>query len=202
MSLRKWLILFVMTIAIGAAASAVVGPLLQLSDPGFRNVGARGWIYNVAMMALSGLTFGAFSHMGFFAYLTLNYIARSIFRRPYLWVAFQGFCTVFILAEVAVMTYDTDFPDAVFWAVPLALTAASVIVAWWKVRETTSGSWVPTLFFMIGCTVLETVPAFRTGRLAALLFTLIPLYACNVYQIMQLHRILRPSRAAEAAAES
>jgi KinB signaling pathway activation protein len=190
LSLRKWMKLFGATILIGGLAALVLGICMQLSDPEFRNIEADGWLYNMFKMTMLGFTFGAFAHMGFFAYLTLNYIARSIFKRPQMWVAFQGFIAAFVLAEIAYWTYDTHFPDAVFWAVPLVILAASLLVAWRKVQETKSGAWVPTVFFLVAVTVLEAIPAFRTGSLPSLVLQLVPLFICNSYQIMRLHRIL------------
>ncbi|MBB6675093.1 KinB-signaling pathway activation protein [Cohnella nanjingensis] len=196
MNLRKWMTLFGTTILIGAAASLVTGAIMQLCDPTFRDVDANGWLFNLFMMALAGLSFGAFAHMGFFAYLMLNYIARSIFKRPYLWVALQGFVAAFVLVEIAYWTYDSKFPAATFWLVPLLLLAASVGVAWLKVTETSAGAWIPTLFYMIAVTTVEAVPGFQSGgKWTALVFTIIPVFICNGYQIMRLHRILGPSRA-------
>lgn len=190
MNLRKWMKLFGTTILIGALAAMLTGVCMQLTDPDFRNIATDGWLYNILMMSLIGLTFGAFAHMGFFAYLMLNYISRSIFKRPYTWVALQGFIALFVLIEIAYWTYDSNFPSYTFWLVPLLLLVTSVIVTWRKTRETSSGAWIPTLFFLIAITVLEGIPAFRTGEMSSLIFQMIPLFICNTYQIMQLHRIL------------
>lgn len=175
---------------------------MLVADPDFRNIEADGWLYNLLMMALSGLTFGAFAHMGFFAYLMLNYIARSIFKRPYLWVALQGFIAFFVLAEIAYWTYDTNFPSSTYWAVPAILLAVSLVIAWRKVNETTPGAWIPTLFFMIAVTVLEAIPTFRTGSISSLIFQMVPLLVCNAYQIMQLHRILGSTRTPNVAVKA
>jgi len=190
LNLRKWMSLFGTSILIGSAAAVIVGAALQLMDLEFRDVGAKGWLYNLFMMALAGLSFGAFAHMGFFAYLMLNYISRSIFKRPYLWVATQGFVTVFVLVEIVYWTYGSDFPAATFWALPLALTAAAAVVAWRKAHETTAGAYIPTMFFMIAVTSVEALPSFRSENIASLIFYLIPLFICNAYQILKLHRIL------------
>ncbi len=190
MSLRKWMKLFGMTILIGAIVTVAGSVCIQLFNPDFRNVEASGWLSYVLMMALIGMTFGAFAHMGFFAYMMLNYIARSIFKRPYYWVAIQGFLALFVLIEIGYWTYDSDFPSTTFWVVPLALLAGAALVAWLKVSQTSAGAWIPTIFFMVAITVLEAIPAFRTGDLSSLLYQLIPLYICNGYQIMQLHKIL------------
>jgi KinB signaling pathway activation protein len=167
LNLRKWMKLFGTTILIGAIVTVVGSVSIQLFNPDFRNVEASGWFSYILMMALIGMTFGAFAHMGFFAYLMLNYIARSIFRRPYSWVAIQGFIALFVLAEIAY---------------------------WLKVGQTSSGAWIPTIFFLVAITSMESVPVFKTGDISSLLYQLIPLFICNAYQIMQLHRILGKSQ--------
>lgn len=201
LNLRKWMKLFGTTILIGAIVTVIGSVTIQLFNPDFRNVEASGWLSYILMMALIGMTFGAFSHMGFFAYMMLNYIARSIFKRPYSWVAIQGFIALFVLAEIAYWTYDTNFPTHTFWGVPAALIVGSVAVAWMKVSQTNSGAWIPTIFFLVAITTMESVPVFKTGDISSLLYQLIPLFICNAYQIMQLHKILgKPTEASPAVA--
>jgi KinB signaling pathway activation protein len=194
LSLRKWMKMFGMSIFIGGLVSLVTGIVMANLDTTFEIPKAGDWLVNAFLMFLSGLTLGAFAHMGFFAYLMLNYIARSIFKRPYLWVTFQGFATAFALLEIVYNLYGSNFPNQSFWIVPLVITALSLFVAWRKVKETSSGSWIPALFFMVVVTVLEGNPAFRTGNLSSLIYMLMPLFICNTYQIMQLHRILPVSK--------
>ncbi|SFB61131.1 KinB signaling pathway activation protein [Cohnella sp. OV330] len=191
MNLRKWMTLFGTTILIGGGAALITGVVMMVCDPDFQIGGARGWAFNLIMMALAGLSFGAFAHMGFFAYLMLNYIARSIIKRPYLWVALQGFVALFVLAEIVYWTHDSEFPPHAFWIVPLLLSAGALAVAWRKAKETTAGAWIPTLFFMIAVTTIEGLPGFRSGGLwTQLTFTLVPIFVCNAYQILRLHHIL------------
>ena len=190
MNLRKWGKLFAITILIGGGVSLASGLVMAYADPNFEIPKADDWIYNMFSFLIAGLTLGAFAHMGFFAYLMLNYIALSIFKKSYLWMAFQGFAVVFVLVEVAVNMYGTDFPASAYWVLPIVLVLCSVAVAWRKVRETKASAWVPCLFFMIAVTVLEGNPAFRTGSISSLVYMLLPLFACNAYQILQLHRIV------------
>lgn len=195
MTLRKWAKLFGATLLVGALAYAATGVPLQASDPEFRNVGMIGWLYNIWMMILSGLALGAVAHLGFFAYLMLNYVARSMLRKPYLWVALQGFTTLFALGELIYwLSVERGLSAAVKWAVPAALIAASVLVAWRKVRETSRGAWIPALFFLIVGTLIEAVPAFRVSfqedNALSLILSLVPLFVCNAYQLMRLHRVL------------
>lgn len=201
LSLRKWMKLFGATILIGGVVSLVLGVIMVMLDT-FEIPKADDWLFNLTQMLLSGFTLGAFAHMGFFAYLTLNYIARSIFKRPYLWVAAQGFVTVFVLVELAVNLHGSGFPGYAFWMVPLVLVAASTLVAWVKVKETSSASWIPALFFMIVVTVLEAIPAFREQTIPSLVYMVLPLFLCNAYQLMMLHRLLGDPLAKPAAPEA
>jgi len=200
--LRKWGKLFGVTILIGGIVSVIVGIAMAMADPNFTIPKADDWIYNLFSFLFAGLTLGAFAHMGFFAYLTLNYIALSIFKKSYLWMAFQGFVTVFVLVEVAVNLYGSDFPGISYVMLPVVLVLASLAVSWRKVRETSSGAWVPSLFFMIVVTVLEGNPAFRQGSLSSLIYMLLPLFVCNTYQILMLHRILEAKSPLSGAAKA
>ncbi|MFC5528055.1 KinB-signaling pathway activation protein [Cohnella yongneupensis] len=202
MNLRRWMKLFGTTILIGALIAAITGIGLMGTDQEFQVKGTENWLVNIGLMALGGLTFGAFSHMGFFAYLMLNYIARSIFKRLYTWIMIQGLLAIIVMFEIGYWTYDTNFPSYTFWAVPLLLLGAALLVAWRKAHETSSGAWIPTVFFLVAITALESVPAFRTGSMASLVFQIIPLFVCNAYQIMRLHRILDRSPQAAAQATS
>ena len=202
MSLRKWAKLFGTSIAIGGIVSLVVGVVMAYLDPDFAIPKADDWIYNLFTFLFSGLTLGAFAHMGFFAYLTLNYIALSIFKKPYLWVALQGFATLFALVEVVINLYDTSLPASTYWLLPALLVLASAAVSWRKARETTKSAWVPSLFFLIVVTVLEGNPAFRSGSISSLIYMLLPLFACNTYQILQLHRILEAKAPLAGAAKT
>lgn len=202
MNLRKWMTLFGTTILIGAFVAALAGIGLMATDQEFQVEGTENWFVNIGLMALGGLTFGAFSHMGFFAYLMLNYIARSIFKRPQTWVLVQGLLAFVVLFEIGYWTYDTNFPDYTFWLVPVVLLAASLIVAWWKTHETSSGAWIPTVFFLVAITTIETIPAFRTGGMPSLVFQIVPLFVCNAFQIMRLHRILDRAPQAQAPTAS
>jgi KinB signaling pathway activation protein len=195
LNLKKWMKLFGTTILIGGLAALLTGLFMKVIDPKFEGGDWLGWV-------VSGFLFGAIAHTGFFSYLMLNYIARSIFKRPYLWVALQGFIAFFVIVEIAYWTYGSDYPAATFWGLPLSLLAASMVVAWRKSSETTSASWIPTLFFMMAATTLEAIPGFQTRSLPSLVMLIVPLFVCNSYQIMQLHRILGSKVPVSAAAKA
>src|SRR5690606_16457176 len=116
------------------------------SSFGFMGIGAAG--FNAGMMLLSGIMIGAFSHMGFFAYLTLNYIALSVFRKQYLWNALQAYTTIFGVFLFGYLLYENrdSLGNVFYWLLPLLLAAGSWIVAVIKTKQTNRAALVPTLF--------------------------------------------------------
>ena len=55
---------------------------------------------------------------------------------------------------------------------------------------TNRNAFIPTLFFMCAVSVLEAVPALKLDNAASSLFMLAPLFVCNAWQILILHKIL------------
>lgn len=191
LNLKKWSVLFGMCMAVGLAASVITGSIMQWTDQDFGFMGLKATGFNAFMMAIVGLMFGAFSHMGFFAYLTLNYIALSIFRKSYLWNALQGYCTLFAAGALGYTLYNERVNDWLHWALPLALLACSGVVSYFKMKQTNKSAFIPSMFLLFTVTFIEAWPALQGDlNIAAIIFMMVPLFACNAYQIMMLHRLL------------
>ncbi|WP_225442579.1 KinB-signaling pathway activation protein [Paenibacillus lycopersici] len=204
MNLRKWFFLFWSTMAVGGVISAVVGTLMQWIDPDFGILGLKATGFNLLTMVLVGLLFGAFSQMGFFSYLTLNYIALSVLRKGYLWNALQAYTTLFALGGVGYMLYDnrtTLGNNWIFWVLPLALLAASWGVSYVKAKQTNNSAFIPTMFLLIVVTLLEAWQSLQSN-VYSMTFMIIPMFACNAYQIMWLHRLLRKEQTTGSASSS
>ncbi|HUC91756.1 MAG TPA: KinB-signaling pathway activation protein [Paenibacillus sp.] len=202
MNLRKWFFLFWTTMAIGAVVTSLTGSILAWTDPSFDLKGLKGAGFNAGMMALTGLLFGAFAHMGFFAYLTLNYIALGIFRRGYLWTTLQAYTTLFGIVLFGYRLYENReaLNGWIFWALPAFLTAAAWCVALVKTKQTNKNALFPTLFLLIVGTVLEAWPSMSDdNNLPALIFMIVPLFACNAYQILMLHKLVKPAETGSGA---
>ncbi|MGN7457549.1 KinB-signaling pathway activation protein [Paenibacillus pasadenensis] len=205
MTIRKWFFLFWTTMAIGAGATLVTGLAMQLMDQTLRAYGWSGAGFNTFNMVLVGLLIGAFSQMGFFAYLTVNYIALSVFRKSYLWSALQAYTTVFALGFLVYVLYQSREQTGMvlFWALPIVLAAVAWGVGYWKTRLTNNKAFIPTLFLMIVVTSIEAWPSFQGegGEVSAsaIWFMMIPLAACNAYQILTLQRITSSPDKKEAA---
>ena len=200
MTLRKWFFLFWSTMAIGAVVCIVSGSIMLLTDQEFGFLGMEATGFNALMMGISGLMIGAFCQMGFFAYLTLNYIALSVFRRKYLWHALQGYTTLFALFALGYVLYEERTNDWFFWVLPLILFAASLLVSWGKIKQTNNSAFIPTMFLMFVVTFIEAWPALQgKTNVAAIVFMMIPLFVCNAYQNMMMHRLLGSKEADSAA---
>lgn len=201
MTLRKWFFLFWSCMAVGGAVAVVAGLIMQWTDPsfGFLGIGASG--FNAWMMLLSGVMIGAFSQMGFFAYLTLNYIALSVFRKAYLWNTLQAYTTVFMVFLFGYILYEQreQLGNVLFWLLPILLAAGAWAVGALKVKKTNRAALIPTLFLMVAVTVLEAWPSLNTeGGASAVIFMMLPLFACNAYQILMLHRLVKTDEAESA----
>lgn len=193
MNLRKLFFLFWSSMAVGGVTCTVLGLALQFTDQsyGFLKVEETG--YNALMMAISGLMIGVFAMMGFFAYLTVNYIALSIFRQKYLWTMLQGYTSLFATFALGYMLYgDRErLSNWLYWVLPIALAIGSILVAYFKTKQTNRSAFVPTVFLMFVVTVLEAWPSINGETNAvSVIFMITPLFICNAFQIMWLHKLV------------
>ncbi len=182
----------------------IVGTVMQWADPSFGFLGMKATGFNALMMLIVGLLFGAFSQMGFFSYLTLNYIALSVFRKNYLWNALQAYTSLFALGGVGYILYqerDTLHNNWMFWVLPLTLALASWAVAYVKVKQTNNNAFIPTLFLLIVITLLEAWQTLHSNA-TAMTFMVIPMFVCNAYQILWLHRLLRKEQTTGSASNA
>ncbi|MBW7455733.1 KinB-signaling pathway activation protein [Paenibacillus sepulcri] len=194
MNLRKWFFLFWSTMAVGGVVTMIVGSIMQWTDQSFGFLGLQAAGFNALMMLLVGLLFGAFSQMGFFAYLTLNYIALSVLRKSYLWNALQAYTTLFALGGLGYILYGNRelLNNWIFWSLPVALGLTAWLVAYFKVKQTNNHAFIPTVFLLVVVTILESWPTLtgEESNPSAIVFMVIPMFVCNAYQIMWLHRLV------------
>lgn len=207
MTIRNWLSLFTKTIGLGGLICVVLGLLMMFTNTefGFFKIelveGSRfgAIIVNVLLMFFAGCTIGAFCHMGFFAYLTLNYIALSIFRKKYLWYAVQAYTTVFALGLIGYLLYTSRSNNIFFWAFPLVLGLASLLFAYLKVKATKKEAFIPTMFLLVVITVILSTPVLKLEyNLSAVLFMVAPVFFCNVYQNYRLGVITGKDKEADS----
>lgn len=200
MNIRKWLYLFCTSLLIGAVASIVVGIYFQATDPELSLSDPTLYIFNAGV----GFTFSALSQMGFFAYLTLQYIARAMIRRKMIWTTLQWIIIVIAFVDLIILrtTFLSGHEDMLQYTIfPLALFICALIVAIWKKELTNSSAFTPTLFFMFVATALECVPALQEQNAASTITMAIPLVLCNAWQILNLHRLVGGAGSVSDAAQ-
>lgn len=188
MSLSKWIRLFWSTLWIGAAAGLVTGAGLALFDGGFRGLAPVEIGYNLLMMLFAGMTVSVLSQLFFFAYMMLNYFARGMFRKRNTWVLVQLFFILTVPFEIYFFVWEGSLAAYLLFAGLLLL--AAVGTAWLKVRETNETAWVPTIFFMLVFTMVETAIALQVNLAQAVVLMTLPLVVCNAWQIMRLHKLV------------
>lgn len=191
MNLRKWFYLFWTTLFVGAAASLITGLYLQAVDTQLQVFDLPLLIFNIGI----GLMFSVLSQMGFFAYLTLNYIAKGILSKRYIWSTLQWILIIIVFFDLIYLRY-TNFEEnnqgiLGYSILPVVLFTISVLAAVWKSKLTNITAFTPTLFFLFVVTTLEMVPALRENSADTTILMAIPLFCCNAWQILKLHSILK-----------
>ncbi len=189
MTIRNWVIMFWSTLLIGGAAAVVVGLLLALADGELFQWNVLEFGYNVLSMTLAGFMFSILSQMFFFAYMTLNYIARDMFRRPSTWKLVQLFFIITIPFEIYMFLWEGSTIKFVLQIGIMLIL--SIIVAYWKVRLTNPNAFIPSLFFMFVFTLVETAIAIQVSNDEATLLMASALLACNAWQLLRLHKVIK-----------
>ncbi|WP_188881230.1 KinB-signaling pathway activation protein [Alicyclobacillus cellulosilyticus] len=197
MRLHAFIFLLASTVAVGAAT----GWLITL--PGT-------WI---RVPWYVGLVAGAFlattSLMGFWAFLTLNFVARSTLpRRVWRWL--QAAITLLVLYDMLYGRYQlaaarnpAHHPSYATYFVQGAWPfVAALLAAWWKRRLSGPGSYLPTVFFLYVFTVLDWLLVIKANIPPGIVNgTGLVMMACNVYLILIYGRLLTPSSAPAPGAE-
>jgi len=191
-NLRKYGWLFFTTLLVGALGGMLVGMMLA-PDKVFGGTIDNFFVVTLMNM-LVGLTISIVAQMGFFAYMTINYFALGLFKSASLWKSIQIFLVLFTFFDTVYLRYTAFGEGGAIWpfvVAPALLLLVSWVTAYAKVRLTNPGAWVPTLFFMFVFTTIEWIPALKQNDNTTILFMSVPLLFCNVWQVMQLHRLVK-----------
>ncbi|MDX8047315.1 KinB-signaling pathway activation protein [Gracilibacillus sp. S3-1-1] len=191
MKSRNVVRLFFSTLLLGGV-STLIASFFVKSDIYVENFNPIDWFEILGLFVFfigMGLVFSLVSQMGFFAYLTVNQLALSVFRK--FWPTVQIVIIAFALFDLVYFRYRSvdDGTITPFLLTAIALFVYSWVVAGIKAKETHKRAFIPALFFMVVITSIEWVPALRTqnGDYAWLL--IVPLIVCNTYQLLILHRL-------------
>lgn len=187
MRLNQFIFLLASTVVLGA----VMGILLSSAG------------YSVHIFWFTGLITGAFfattSLMGFWAYLTLNFIARiTLPRRVWRWA--QTLILVIVLYDMLWWRYHldaTNHPTAhpSFWTFfvqgmwPLVVAVVGAIA---KQRLSGRGNFLPALFYLYVFTVVDWLLVIRSESGPIVNYSGIVMMACNVYLALIFGKLLSP----------
>lgn len=151
--------------------------------------------YLLILFGFGAMT-SVYSQLGFFAYMILNYTAIGVFKRK-TWQYIQFVLAVLALLEVMFFRSFVGKENRSQTAdllLGISILIVAVLVAYLKVRATNPSAWVPTIFFMTAITIVEMVGGLKINDNNATIFIVVPLLACNAYQILVLHKILKPKK--------
>ncbi|WP_434749278.1 KinB-signaling pathway activation protein [Paenibacillus amylolyticus] len=190
MNLRRWFFLFWTALLIGAAGALGTGLIMMLVN-GERMNGIADFMLYLLILFGSGVMISVYSQMGFFAYLILNYMGKGVFPRRG-WQMVQIVLTVLALLDIMFLRLFVGggrerISDIVLG---LIILATAIVTAYVKIKQTHISALVPTLFFMIAVTAVETIGVLRIDVNAATIFIVIPLLLCNAYQMLILHKLV------------
>ncbi|TFJ91735.1 KinB-signaling pathway activation protein [Lentibacillus salicampi] len=192
MNSRKWVGLFLKTLLIGGVTGLVTSFFVK---PAYYTNNLNPFngfeLFGIILFFIGlGLVFSVVSQTGFFAYLFINRFGLSLFRT--FWPTVQVLLIVFVVFDLIYFPYSaSDGGTSVFWFV---LMAAAILGYGWivseiKARETNRRAFIPALFLMVVITAVEWVPGLRTSGTDYAWLMIIPLLACNTYQLLILHRL-------------
>jgi KinB signaling pathway activation protein len=192
---RIWVKLFLRTLLVGGVTTAVLGFIVRWSE--FQSYFTEFQIIDILATTIwllfMGFLFSVISQMGFFAYLTVHRFGLGIFKSVSLWNAVQVVLILFVLFDLVYLRYENFAKqgDSVLPFIGLAalLLIISLVVAWFKAKQTSREAFIPALFVMIVVTVIEWVPVLRVNEKSWLLLMMFALLACNAYQLLVLHKL-------------
>lgn len=165
--------------------------LIMLLVNGEKMKGMTDFLLYLLILFGSGIMISVYSQMGFFAYLILNYMGKGVFPKRG-WQIVQIVLTVLALLDVMFLRLFVGGGRERLSDIMLGLIilAAAIVTAYVKVKKTHISALVPTLFFMVAITVVETIGVLRIDVNAATIFIVVPLLICNAYQMLILHRLV------------
>lgn len=195
MSLRKWARLFWKTMLVGAVGAVIAGLILQFSTGTIEFKGTLDMLIYPLILLGYGALVSVYSQLGFFAYLTLNYMGNGVFKRK-TWEYIQLVLSALALLELMFFRTFVGGEHNLTWDVALGIgiLTTAIIVAYFKVKLTNIRALIPTMFFMLAVTILEIIGVLKIGVNNATVFIIIPLLACNAYQILILHKVAKDEK--------
>lgn len=180
---------------VGAVGAVIAGLVLQFATGTIQFKGAVDMLIYPLILLGYGALVSVYSQLGFFAYLTLNYMGVGVFKRK-TWEYIQIVLSVLALLELMFLRTFVGGEQNLTWDLTLGIgiLITAIIVTYLKVRYTNILALIPTMFFMLAITILEIIGVLKIGVNNATVFIIIPLLACNAYQILTLHKVTQDEK--------
>lgn len=193
MTSRNVVKLFFSTLLIGGAVTGITGFIVRWEEFSlyFSNIELVKIFSTFFWLFCFGFIFSLVSQVAFFAYLTVHRFGLGIFRS--LWNGVQVVLIVFVLFDLVYFRYRA-FAEQGESLIPYLFPAVLILVvglvgAYFKAKQTNRKAFIPALFFMTVVTILEWVPVLRINDENWVYLMIFPLLACNMYQLLILHRL-------------
>ncbi|GAA0323651.1 KinB signaling pathway activation protein KbaA [Bacillus carboniphilus] len=187
MTSRNWVRLFFTTLLIGGVVGVFSGFIARWEDFEWmfaplditEVLSSSVWLFGI------GLIYSVISQMGFFSYLTVHRFGLGIFKSVLFWNMAQIILIAFALIDLVYFEYGT---------IAAILFVYGLIIATLKAKQTNKETFISALFFMAVVTTIELIAVLRVGNESWIYFMLIPLLACNTYQLLALPGYLERSK--------
>ena len=197
MNSRNVVRLFITTLFVGGLTGGIAGVIIRWNEiqhyfTAFDLVSIFSsffWLFGV------GLIFSVISQAGFFAYLTIHRFGLGLFKS--LWSPVQIVFILFVLFDLIYLRYtslESGEGLAPYILPAVYILIIGLLVSYLKVKQTNNHTFIPALFFMVVATILEWTPVLRENDESWLYFMLIPLLACNAYQLLILNKFIERSQ--------
>lgn len=193
MKFKQWLFMFFSTLLFGGLviilASIVFGwqGITKFQGDLSELIPAVIWLFFV------GVTFGAVSQMGFFAYLLVHRLGLGLFKSSSLWNRVQIVLILFTFFDLIYFRYTAFSVEGetvldYIWF-PTIFLLLSIVVAYFKAKQTNQTAFIPGITFMFIVTTLEILPSLTSNDLDWLGLMLVTIFVCNAWQLMILHHL-------------
>lgn len=195
MNTRKWVKLFLTTLALGGVFGLIISFFVK---PDYYAAYISPFdFFNLLGVIVFFIGFGFISSLvsqtGFFAYLFINQFGLGLFRT--FWPTVQVLLIAFVVFDLVYFPYnasDSNGPLIMYIGISAAILIYGWVVAKIKAKQTKPHAFIPSLFLMVVMTTLEWVPGLQTSGADYAWLMIVPLLACNTYQLLMLHHLNKP----------
>lgn len=196
MNSRKWVGLFLKTLLIGGIAGLITSFFVKTASY-TQNLNPIDFMELFGLFVFFiglGLVFSVISQTGFFAYLFINQFGLSLFRT--FWPTVQMLLIAFVVFDLVYFPYNAANGEGsllLYILMAAGILGYGWIIAKIKAHQTNQRAFIPALFLMVVMTAIEWIPGLRSSGVDYAWLMIIPLLACNTYQLLVLHRITNSS---------